>query len=270
MIIYYETGGIIKIEIDENKELKITDFPFGLTNLYLGDKYNKEIIKNILPSTLKKIIFGTNFNQEIYPNTLPCNMEYLEFGENFTKIIHKDILPSNLKYLIFRGNYKYILTYSTLPKNLIYLSFKTNKYEICENILPDTLLHLKLGYDYNFEFKKGVLPNKLKYLELGGIYSYSLANVPETLETLSICGSKENELLLNNLHPSIKNLIIYNLEVSLNNLPIGIESIKLICYNDKTLKLLKIPFDCKVFDRFNKIITPFSVKFGTLNYLVFS
>jgi hypothetical protein len=146
------------------------------------------------------------------------------------------------------------LTKSTLPKNLIYLSFRTNKCEICENILPETLLHLKLGYNYNFEFKKEVLPNKLKYLELGGIYSYSLANIPETLETLSICGSKENEVLLNNLPLSIKNLIIYNLEIPLNNLPISIENIKLICYNDKTLKLLKIPFGSKVFDRFNKII----------------
>jgi hypothetical protein len=254
MIIYYEPGGVIKIEFEENKEIKLSDQPLNLTDLHFGNFYNKPIIKNTLLPSIKKIIFGDNFNQNIEPNILPQNLYYLEFGKYFKKEIDADILPKNINYLIFKGSYNYLIKLNTLPKKLIYLFFLYNKFEIEKYVLPNTLIYIKLGYNYNYEFKKGVLPEKLEYLELGGIYSHVIKEVPKTLKFLSTCGSKENELLLNNLPNTITTLILYNLEVTLNNLPINLKFIKLICYTENTLKLLKLPFGCKVFDRFDKEI----------------
>ena len=121
--------------------------------------------------------------------------------------------------------------------------------------MPNTLTHLRLGYDYNFEFKKGILPPNLEYLELGGIYSHMLTEIPTSVKTLYICGSKENELMLTNLPESIETIIIFNLHIALTNLPINISKIILICYTEDTIKLLKkIPFNCKIYDKYSKEI----------------
>jgi hypothetical protein len=254
MIIYYEPGNVIKIELVENKDISPCDLPYGLTDLYLGKFYNKPIKKNILPSSLKKIVFGDKYNQELYIDIFPLGLKFLQFGREFNKQININVLPENLTHLIFTGTYNYLITHNTIPKKLLYLVFNYNKYEINEYILPDTLTHLKLGYNYNFEFKKNVLPKNLFYLELGGIYSYILVNVPETLNTLYICGSIENKLVIDNL-PNIENLIFYNLQIELTNLPITIKKIKLICYTINTYKFLqKIPFGCKIVDKNDKEI----------------
>ncbi len=255
MIIYYEENGIMRIEIEENKELFAHKFPHNLTDLYLTKPFNKSIKQGILPLTLRKIIFGRNYNQEILPNVLPINLKFLQFDSKFTHVINIDILPKNLTHLIFNGGYYHPITQNTLPKNLIQLSFSYNKYELTKYVLPKSLTHLKLGYDYNYEFKKNVLPENIVYLELGGIYSHILSEVPQTLKTLYICGSKENELVVNNLPNTIENLIFYNLEIPILNLPISVKYIKLICYSDLTLNYVnKIPFGCQIFDRFNNEI----------------
>ena len=121
--------------------------------------------------------------------------------------------------------------------------------------MPKTLTHLKLGYNYNYEIKKDVLPENIVYLELGGVYSHILKEIPQSLTTLFICGSEENEILINNLPNTIKHLIFYNLQIHIRNLPIPIKNIKLICYSELTHKYLtKIPFGCKIYDKYNKEI----------------
>lgn len=254
MIIYYEPNGVIKIEFEQNREILPSDIPPGLTDLYFNINFNKQLKLGILPTTLKKIVFGDKYNQEIFPNTLPENLEFIQFGKEFKCKVSQYIFPVNLKNIFFMGNYKHKIHKETFPPNLKYLYFNFNKYEIEDNVLPINLEKIKLGYDYNFEFKKNTLPKKLKHLELGGIYSHILKEIPKSLKILSICGSKENELLLNNLPSTIALLILYNLEIPLLNLPTNIKYIKLICYTEETLKLLKIPFGCNVYDRYNKEI----------------
>jgi hypothetical protein len=255
MIIYYEPNGIIKMEIEVNKEILPCDLPQNLTDLYFGRTYNKGIKEGILPNTLKKIIFGDSYNREIHENIFPHNLKYLQFGRNFNKQVNVGVLPEHLTHLIFTGTYDHVITFDTLPKNLIFLAFNFNKYEINEFVLPNTLTHLKLGYNYNYEIKKNVLPMNLVYLELGGAYSHILCEIPPSLTTLYICGSRENEVLLNNLPNTISNLIFYNLQIEISNLPIEIKSIKLICHSQNTYGFLrKIPFECKVYDKYDKEI----------------
>jgi hypothetical protein len=255
MIIYYEPTGIIKMEIEENKEILPCDIPYNLTDLYFGRIYNKQIKRGILPMTLVKIIFGEKYNQEICPNILPNNLQYLQFGRDFNKQININVLPVKLSHLIFAGTYNYLITYNTLPKNLVHLAFNFNKYEINEYVLPDTLTHLKLGYNYNYKIKKDVLPSNLVYLELGGIYSHILKDIPVTLTTVYICGSNENKIVIDNLPNTIVNLIFFNLEIEITNLPTSVKNIKLMCHSQLTLRYLnKIPFGCKIFDKLGKEI----------------
>lgn len=256
MIIYYEENGIIRIEIEENKELFAYQLPYNLTDLYFGKDFNKEVRQGVLSNSITKIIFGQNYNQRILPNALPSNLKFLQFDSGFTHMINVELLPKNLTHLIFKGGYHYQITHNTLPKNLIQLSFSYNRYEINEYVLPNSLTHLKLGYDYNYEFKKNVLPEKLVYLELGGIYSHILKEVPSTLKTLYIYGSKDNELVINNLPNVIEKIIFYNLEVPITYLPISIKYIQLICYSSLTFKYLnKLHVNYKVIDKLNKEIT---------------
>ena len=255
MIIYYEPNGIIKIEFKENKELLLLDIPYGLTDLYFGRYFNKPIKPGILSSTITKIIFGQNYNQIILPGVLPLDLKFLQFDIGFTQMINIDILPEKLTHLIFKGGYHHLITHNTLPKNLLQLSFYFNKYELNEYMLPTSLTHLNLGYNYNCEFKKGVLPEKLVYLGLSEIYSHILKEVPPTLIILNIYGSKKNKPVLDNLPNMIEILILYKLEIPLEILPPSIKYIKLIYYSKLTLQYLNnLPLECKILDKTNKEI----------------
>jgi hypothetical protein len=250
MIIYYEDKGVIKMEFEENKEIKTFDIPYGITDLYFGKNYDKSINKNILPKTLKKIVFGDNFNQEIYPETLPNGIDTIYFGYYFNKKINSHILPEKLKHLTFNGEYKYPLTINTFPNNLTHLSFKYYNIEIAKNVFPETLIYLKLSIDYNYEFTNGTLPKNLIYLELGAQYSYDIKNLPETLETLYIYGNKN---IIKNLPNTIKKIIFYKLEIELNNIPLSVKNIVLINYTKNTSIYLKnLHNDCKILNKDNK------------------
>ena len=79
MIIYYEPNGIIKMEVEENKQILACDIPQNLTDLYFGRLFNKIIKEGTLPITLRKIVFGEKYNQELYQNIFPDNLKYLQF-----------------------------------------------------------------------------------------------------------------------------------------------------------------------------------------------
>ena len=50
-----------------------------LTTLYLPDKFNENLEKNLFPKSLQVLIFGNSFNQKIYKNILPTNLKVLIF-----------------------------------------------------------------------------------------------------------------------------------------------------------------------------------------------
>jgi hypothetical protein len=245
---------MVKFVIDHNKEIINTDIPVDTTELYFGRFYNKQIKENVLPNSIKKIIFGESFNQEIKINTLPKNLKYITFSRNYKKKITSQIFTHTLTHITFTGSYNYKIVQETLPNSLLSLSFFYNKCEIEPYVLPTSLQYLKLGYNYNYEIKPNVLPDSLIYLELGGIYSNQVFWT-KNITTLSITGSKENLILLENLPYTIKKIIFYNLDTEINNLPFTLETIQLMCWTYSSLDFIKkIPFGCKLIDKYSQEI----------------
>ena len=135
--------------------------------------------------------------------TIPC-----EFNE-----VLKDI-PDDTEIIIFDEDYK----------NNKYSNFNQ---EIKENVLPDSLHTLRLGWCFNRVIKKNVLPKSIKKISL---YSHCnlINNLPIWVEEVYINFSDDTK---------------YDKEIT--NLPMTLE--KIIIDNEKYLKYItKIPFNCDI------------------------
>ena len=144
--------------------------------------------------------------------------------------------------------------------------------EIKENILPDSLHTLTLGYSFNQEIKENVLPNNLHTLTFGDNFNQEIKEdiLPGNLHTL-IFGFHFNQEIKENVLPkSIKKIGLYSHCNLINNLPLQIEEVcikfnkyydeynkevnnlpitlkKIVIENEKNLKYItKIPFGCEI------------------------
>ena len=242
--IYKETNNIYKIEFD-NYYLKskfnqeVINLPLNLTYLTFGWYFNQEV--NNLPQNLTYLTFGFNFNQEVNNlpqnlthltfdscfnqevNNLPQNITHLTFGYDFNQPVNK--LPPNITHLTFGDDFNqpldnvfYYLTSLThltlglnfnqkvdLPFNITSINLNCNN-SYYTNYLPESIVEIKLGEDFNLEllnlpssikkitFNKeskynkelNCLPNGLEILELPSAYDIQIQNIPSRLKKL-IC-----------------------------------------------------------------------------------
>ena len=161
---------------------------------------------------------------------LPNSLILLELSDQYTQVIKKGILPSSLICLTYGSCWIEKIKKDELPKSLIYLIFGYSyDQQIDKNILPKSLTHLTFGYYYSQILEKDVLP--------------------DSLIELTIFGSIYNKSIIDNVPNGIKIIVFQDLQISVNNLPMTVEKIKLINHDDKILKLLtKIPYGCVVVD----------------------
>jgi hypothetical protein len=117
---------------------------------------------------------------------------------------------------------------------------------------------LEFGFYYRQIIENNVLPKSLTYLEFGFYYRQIIENnvLPKSLTTLKLYGSHHNKKTIDSLpNSNIKTIIFEDLQTDIDNLPITIETIKLLKYGKYTLKLLKkLPYGCIVVDKYNNKI----------------
>lgn len=123
-------------------------------------EYRFQIQPNLLPTSLTSLSFGSNFNAKIYPFALPQSLTSLKLGFYYSRKIGANILPCNLKKIVFGDVYNHPF------------------YDQQQNVLPDSLQHLELGYLYKCRLFNengfSILPKSLICLIFSGAYDHSL------------------------------------------------------------------------------------------------
>src|SRR5207253_2389064 len=123
------------------------------------------IVKGVLPNKLKTIKFGSNFNQPLI-DVLPKSLEAIKFGKSFDNKINS--LPVGLKYIKFGFNFNQKISRQFFPNSINTIIFGDEFNNPLDDVLPDNLSCLKLGWEFNKPIKK--LPDNLKLLIVNGKY----------------------------------------------------------------------------------------------------
>ena len=112
--------------------------------------------------------------------------------------------------------------------------------------LPESICKLANLEKLNISCNKLVfLPKyltKLKNLNEVSVNNNLLTNIPKNILDNNIWKFDESSYQLNNLSVDCENLIIWNLNVELTNLPISLKELRL--YNPNLVSNIKLPFDC--------------------------
>lgn len=136
-----------------NQPLEIGSLPSGLIELHFGvslmdtfqSNFDHPFKKNVLPGSLKKInLCSARFNQSLDP-VFPESLESLCLGFGFNQPINHGVLPQKLIKLKFGQHSQFMqsLKPGVLPDSLMKLSFKHHYLRLENNVLPESLVHLK-------------------------------------------------------------------------------------------------------------------------------
>lgn len=231
--------------LEINVSQPISNLPFNLETLIIGDNYDGPIDVSILPNTLKKLDIGDSFNNEL--PALPINLTYLHIGNSYDYEIPQ-ILPNSLQYLFIGDSFNSALP-NELPDTLRVL-FIGNKFnQELPSGLPKSLEELYLGDSFNHELRSTYLPNSIKVIKLGNSYSQHLPqSLPTNLEKLEL-GLRFIHELPDVLPNNLKSLKIYSIyfDKPLPNLPDSLEKLTLgIVFNHELPS--QLPNNLRVLD----------------------
>jgi hypothetical protein len=127
--------------------------PKNILYLKLGEKYNREIKKDILPKSLLILEFDkySNYNKTIEKNILPQSLKKITFG-CYNKKFKEFVLPQNLKTLVFPRNYNEIIKDKNfMPKSLKYLEIDVFSFiHIYDNIMKNNIEIIYTDKIYNY------------------------------------------------------------------------------------------------------------------------
>jgi hypothetical protein len=297
--------GLEIFELEYRDELIFgTNMPQSLKIINFGHNFMQSIPINILPYNLIKISFGKSFNIEFLPNVLPPMLKILELGQYYNQKFKKDVLPKTLTHLSFStySLYNQEFEEGVLPESLEYLSFNGHtfdthfEYELCyqnvgileddssrdydkpfrTNVLPKSLIYLKLSKKFNQKIGKNVLPNNLKYLIFGTWYDKELEEgvLPESLLFLKF--DIQYNKKLNKLPNNLKTLILgqmFDKYIDTNILPNSLELLSFGTYFNQTIDINVLPSKLKYLYlglRYNKKIVKNALSSSLLHIQIYN
>ncbi|EFA79023.1 hypothetical protein PPL_08492 [Heterostelium album PN500] len=236
----------LSFRYDFNEPLSIRYPPPHLKSLNLELTYfDKPIKEGDLPKTLERLKLGYSFNQPFEPGVLPPSLKILKYQGNHA--LRVGSLPPNLKK--FKASVLWLPSIKSLS-NLKSLSIFNGFQTIDTSYLPSSLTRLKIAtgrlkskipsmknicsiiatYDideifkdrsqYQFEYLKVISSNqeslglKMKHLEIS-IYGDKTENVrglPDGIETLTIGTDYRDSLVIDDIPPSVRKLVIHSLD----------------------------------------------------------
>ena len=178
------------------------DYYFKIRTQNDVDIYERLIIKcpkldlNNYKATLKNFVSVTHlkFNSEsiIEENIFPDSLIYLVFYNN--QEINNKIFPELLVYLNL-VNLTHNIAPNVLPENLLELTFGNNFDRVIgENVLPKNLQKLTFGDNFDKMIQVNVLPNKLLELNFGRSFNQEHFILPPNLQKLTF-GDRFNHKL---------------------------------------------------------------------------
>jgi len=121
--------------------------------------------------------------------------------------------------------------------------------------LPHSLTTITFGHDYNQPLDAVSFPLSLKVIIFGNIFNQSLDKVSLPFGIQSITFGCNYKKPLNNLPNSVEKLVFRKINMDITNLPCSVTHIKILEHIAKSMeKLIKIPYGCKIIDKYDNEI----------------
>lgn len=247
-----------ELEILANKIFEFDSNYFTENNkqeLVFHTSFNKKLEKSDIKKNTNHLIFNSIYNKSIEPYVLSKKIISIKFGNSYNKPIPRHVLPKRLKKLYFGSDFNQVLEEMVLPEYLEELVFGINyNQKLNKNVLPSKLKKLEFGDNFNQTFT--YLPNELSLLGLGKNYDKLISEkiYPLTLKTIKLYGSSHNKYVFDNLPNFLEIVIFTNLETPITNLPMSIDIIQLINYNENTIHYIKYSHGVTIIDSKYKIL----------------
>ncbi|GAM23946.1 hypothetical protein SAMD00019534_071210 [Acytostelium subglobosum LB1] len=155
--------------------------------LWLGTKFNQQIVLGSLPSILMSLEFGRQFNQPFKPGSLPDSITSLMFGKDYNQPLTGSVLPSSLLSLVFGDYFNQVIKTDTLPLSLTSLTFGSSFNQPIDDALPPRLSTLKLGERFDQELTRHDSIVTLQ-ISIQGYRRIDTKSYPRSLRSLSLVG----------------------------------------------------------------------------------
>ena len=256
----YIPNSITHVTFNYNINIKEGDIPKSVTHLTFGEYFNQELKEGDIPNSVIKLTFGKSFNQKIKEGDIPKSVTHLTFGRDFNQELKEGYIPKSVTQLNLGYWFNQKLKEGDIPNSVIKLTFSWNfDQELKENDIPNSVTHLTFGEYFNQELKEGDIPNSVTHLTFGRDFNQELkeGNIPNSVIKLTFGEYFNQELKEGNIPNSVIKLTFNRNIKTIKKyvLPISLKTIKLINYDDETLKLFeKLPYDCIVVDNNNNKI----------------
>lgn len=175
------------MHIEHGKDM-LVDCQFLPEQLYKIRLYGV-IVHNIqkLPQTLLSLCFSTDTKVDLQIEMLPKTLRRLSLGLTKEDVVLDFTSLKNLVILSL-GRCAGSVLWNTIPNTLKSLDMGFTNIEIDFSFLPSKLQTLKLGRNFNYEFKLEMLPKKLSHLDFGFAYEHPIiiSKLPKDLHTLKL------------------------------------------------------------------------------------
>lgn len=240
----FNFASITSVQLSRYNAKVVPDMlPQSVTELHLGDNFNKSISRNSckFPAQLKKLTFSDKFNQPIPAGVLPDALESLCLGKFFDQPLTVGSLPASLTFLNLGRSFKQPLQPGILSPKLTKLMLPDHfNHKHSLGILPASLLCLQLGEYFTQRLEPGDLPSSITHLRMGSYFNYELPPgvIPASVIKLEL-SEKFNQPLVPGCFPDTLHSMAlgcdYNHAIAPCVLPMGLKYLALSDKFDKSL-----------------------------------
>lgn len=147
------------------------------------------------------------------------------FDEEFNGSIDHIIFPKKIKYIYFGHQFDCPMDKVKLPK---------------------ALTHLEFGYSFNQSLENVELPDSIEHISFGYKFNQNLDKVklPNSLKSLSL--RMNANVQINNLPSGLEVLKLEACKMPLINLPLSLKKISFRRTPKEIIDACKLPHDCKI------------------------
>ena len=196
--------GTTHLNIDEihNQSLRIKSknynksiIPYGITHLILPYDFTSPLNEGDIPNTVQNLYFGSGFNCELKPNDIPNSVKVLHFGSYFCKPINNNNIPSSVIELVMKNKDNRNITH-IIPNGIKKLVMDNTFNDISVGTIPNTVTRLTLPDNFNKPLQKGIIPEGVIELTFGNEFDQQLkiGDIPNSIKKLNL-GNKFNQKL---------------------------------------------------------------------------
>ncbi len=155
-----------------------------------------------VPDGTVDLTFGWDFDQLLWVGAIPNSVVQLTFGIQFNERLDVGVIPNSVEHLTFEGGY-YMEPFvvGSIPNSVKSLSIEGYSKPFGVGIIPESVIELEFGDDFDQPIIFGVGTDSISYLEFQKyLQSSEISFIPKSVKSLRIY--QFNSPIVYDAHPN--------------------------------------------------------------------